>query len=363
MPRRTRKAALPSGITLFILLLVTAYYLYQQASQPAVIQTPVPVAATSQASSAWYHLYFTQPSGDRTCEGPDRYVVAAVEQAQHSIDLAAYSLTLPAMRDALLSAHKRGVVVRIVMESDNADAAVPQDLIRGGIEILGDRREGLMHNKFIVIDEQQVWTGSMNYTATSVCTDNNNLIQILSPELAQDYTTEFNEMFVDDQFGPGSPANTPLPKLTLAGTPVEVYYSPDDGIAARLVRLLSGAQHSIDFLSYSFTSDDLGDALLERARNGVQVRGVFDESQSKSNRGTEYNRFKKAGLDIRLDGNPGLMHHKVFIVDGQTVVFGSYNFSLSAEESNDENLLIIQNTAIATSFTEEFQRVFSQAQP
>ena len=73
--------------------------------------------------------------------------------------------------------------------------------------------------------------------------------------------------------------------------------------------------------------------------------------------------FETEGLDVRLDGNPGQMHEKVFIVDGEVVVFGSYNFSRNANENNDENVLIIHNRTIAEEFCAEFERIYSLASP
>jgi phosphatidylserine/phosphatidylglycerophosphate/cardiolipin synthase-like enzyme len=88
----------------------------------------------------------------------------------------------------------------------------------------------------------------------------------------------------------------------------------------------------------------------------------MEEEQVNSNQGTEYDPFKQAELDVRLDGIDGQMHHKVFIVDEKIVVLGSYNFSQSAEERNDENILIVYNAAIAQEFIKEFERVWAQAQ-
>jgi phosphatidylserine/phosphatidylglycerophosphate/cardiolipin synthase-like enzyme len=87
----------------------------------------------------------------------------------------------------------------------------------------------------------------------------------------------------------------------------------------------------------------------------------MDEEQVSSNQGTEYDPFKQAGLDIRIDGLDGQMHHKVFIVDEEIVVLGSYNFSQSAETRNDEDLVVIYNAAIAEQFMLEFQRVWKTA--
>ena len=87
----------------------------------------------------------------------------------------------------------------------------------------------------------------------------------------------------------------------------------------------------------------------------------MDESQFKAP-GSEFSAFKKAALPIYIDGNPGLMHDKVFIIDGQIVITGSYNFTSSAERSNDENVLIIYDKQIAAQYLAEFERIYAIAQ-
>jgi phosphatidylserine/phosphatidylglycerophosphate/cardiolipin synthase-like enzyme len=249
----------------------------------------------------------------------------------------------------------------MVTDSDNLDEPEIQDLKQAGIQVLGDRREGLMHNKFVIIDRQDVWTGSMNFTLNSAYRNNDNLVHIRAPRLAQDYTVEFEEMFENDRFGLGSPANTPYPSLKVGGTDLEVYFSPDDGVQKQIVRLIQGAQESIIFLAYSFTADEIADALLARAQAGVEVAGVMEGEQVQSNRGGEYDRLHGAGLDVRLDSNPNQMHHKVMIIDSQIVITGSYNFSKSAETNNDENILVLHNPQIASLFLAEFNRLFQSA--
>ncbi len=366
-------------------LVLVAFVIQACAPAPSVprvtaLQTTPPKAApTKQAGASgasvavgyasdggWFQLYFTDPANPAASQhsgGPDEALVAAIDSARLSIDAAIYSLSLDSIRRALIRAHRRGVVVRVVMESDNMDGFDPEALKEAGIPILGDRREGLMHNKFMVIDRTDVWTGSMNMTDDGAYADRNNLIRIRSGDLASDYEAEFNEMFVDDRFGHESGTATPYPRVTIDGTVLEVYFSPDDHVGSRLEELLKGAQSSIDFMAYSFTSDPLSEAIRGRADGGVRVRGVMDAEQMRTNMGTEYDRFRMRGLDVRLDGEEGLMHHKVMIIDRQTVVLGSYNFTASAEKTNDENVLIIHNPEIAAKFTEEFRRVYGAAQP
>lgn len=364
MSPKIRRSA---STTLTILVIALIIFIYQAIS--GGIATPpastLPAGTQDLTPTAdWYSVYFTDPNtpSARTYKGgPDDDLAAAIDGARLSVDVAAYELNLWSVRDALLAAKRRGCSVRMVTDSDYLDEPEVQELVSAGIPVLGDRREGLMHNKFVIIDRLEVWSGSMNFTVNGAYKNNNNLIRIRSSRLAEDYTTEFNEMFVDDQFGPSSPANTPYPTLSVDGTLLEVYFSPDDGTSAHLVNLIEGANKSISFLAYSFTSDDIALAMLDRAQKGVSVSGVFEASQVRSNSGDEYEHLQSAGLDVRLDGNPYNMHHKVIILDGQIVVTGSYNFSASAEKSNDENTLVIHDPRIAAAYLAEFQKVFSEA--
>jgi phosphatidylserine/phosphatidylglycerophosphate/cardiolipin synthase-like enzyme len=170
-------------------------------------------------------------------------------------------------------------------------------------------------------------------------------------------------MFDDDNFGPEAGRPTPKPRVEIEGTLIEVYFAPDDGVEAALVDLLDTAQDRIDFLAYSFTSNPLGEAVMRAVDAGLAVRGVMDEEQGSSNIGTEFTAFRSAGLNVRLDGNPGQMHEKVIIVDETVVVLGSYNFSRNANESNDENVLVIHSRLVASQFLREFERMYASARP
>jgi phosphatidylserine/phosphatidylglycerophosphate/cardiolipin synthase-like enzyme len=248
------------------------------------------------------------------------------------------------------------------MESSNMERSDPQRLSEAGIPVVGDNSDGLMHDKFMVIDKSEIWMGSMNFTDGGTYDDNNNLMRIRSTEVAEDYIKEFEEMFLEGKFGEQVEKATPHPTVTIDGTRLDIFFSPDDGVLAALVPVLESAQDSIYFLAYSFTANQLGDILRQKAAAGLTVEGVMDEEQVHSNEGTEFDPFRQSGLDVRLDGIEGLMHHKVFIVDEQIVAFGSYNFSRSAEERNDENLIIVYNPEIARQFVREFERVQEQAQ-
>lgn len=328
--------------------------------------TDITLPAGYGAHGSWIDIYFTDPESPLSPQetgGLDGPLAASIDSARLTVDVAIYSLSLTSIRDALLRAHERGVQVRMVMESDNIDRAVPQRLIEAGIPILGDRRQGLMHDKFVVIDRSEVWLGSMNFTFSGTYEDNNQLLHIRSVKMAENYTKEFEEMYLDDMFGEDTVPETPNPDFSIEGTDVEVYFSPDDGVANRLLELLTEAEESIYFLAFSFTTDELGQIIRTQADNGLDIAGVMEDEQVRSNIGTEYDLFKQAGLKVFVDGNEGQMHHKTLIIDERIVITGSYNFSRSAETRNDENLIVIYNPEIADFYMEEFTRMYALAQP
>jgi phosphatidylserine/phosphatidylglycerophosphate/cardiolipin synthase-like enzyme len=113
-------------------------------------------------------------------------------------------------------------------------------------------------------------------------------------------------------------------------------------------------------MAFSFTHEAIAQAMQDRAAAGVEVTGVFEKTQTAAGH-SAYFRMHDARLPVFLDGNPRNMHHKVIVIDGEIVVVGSFNFSESADKSNDENLLIIYNRAVAARFEEEFQKVLKQA--
>ena len=100
-------------------------------------------------------MFFTNPTAIQSKNyegGPDKMLENAIDQTRLSVDVAAYSFNLWSLENALIRAHKRGVVVRIVMESDNMDNQEVHEIKDAGIPVVGDQQEGLMHDKFMVLD-------------------------------------------------------------------------------------------------------------------------------------------------------------------------------------------------------------------
>jgi len=214
-----------------------------------------------------------------------------------------------------------------------------------------------MHNKFWIFDGQTVWTGSTNMTANGIFTQNNNVIVLHVPQAAAIYERQWQDMW-DGNFGPGAPSTVAEQGMLIEGRPLLVLFSPEDGIVDQLIDLVNSADTSIRFLAFSFTDYPLAEAMIRRAAAGVDVAGVYETVGSETEY-AELGTFLCSGVPVRQDGNPGFMHEKVIVIDNRVVVTGSLNFSSSADEENNENVVIIDHPEIAALYLEEFARVWT----
>lgn len=332
---------------------------------PSVGRTPLEQGFGAQ--KGFWQVFFTAPtgSGNRAnyVGGIDTQVADALNQVQRTLDIAAFELNNPTITAAILAAHQRGVTVRMVTDDEHGieskDTTLGQ-LTAAGIPVIDDNRSALMHNKFMILDSTIVLTGSYNYTINDTYRNNNNLLMFRSQKMVQDFQNEFNKMFEQKQFGSSKPSNTPFASFTQDGTAIQVLFAPEDRVVAALAVALSSATTSIRFMAFSFTLDDIAGVMQQKAQQGVIINGIFETTGSET-RTSELTPLLCSGLAMRQDGNPFVMHHKVFIIDDKTVVAGSFNFSTGARDSNDENMLIITDPDLALQYVEEFNRRWAES--
>jgi len=153
----------------------------------------------------------------------------------------------------------------------------------------------------------------------------------------------------------------------LAKPPVEVYFSPNGGAEKALVQAIDQAQHRIQAAVYFFTSRTVAKALLQAGKRGVKVSMILDGNDE-----SEYSKgfyVAKRGIAVRYSRglrrqgkkiSYGLMHDKFAVIDGHLVVTGSYNWTVSAERWNYENLLLIDSASLASRYEQEFNKIWSR---
>ncbi|MBI2659190.1 hypothetical protein HYX05_03790 [Candidatus Woesearchaeota archaeon] len=265
----------------------------------------------------------------------------SIKSANFSAHCAFYDLDLKNIITAL-SRKSKDIDVRLVMDSSNYEGQIKGD----GLKVDDDSQ--LMHNKFCIIDSSIVVTGSFNPTDNDNNYNNNNVVVIYSNALASNYEDEFGELW-NHKFGEGSKVKYPL--IYINNVKIENYFCPEDDCASHIIDLIKNAESSVYFMSFSFTNEEIADEVIKK--NGLDVRGIFDSSQS-SGKYSQFKRLQEFGINVKKDTNKYKMHHKVFIIDNETVATGSFNPTLSGDDKNDENILIIHDKKAANEFLEEF---------
>ena len=358
-----------------------------------IVSTASPSATTGQMNVYFNKSVNTDLAISQAANGNQNLIsriVTRINAANHSIDAAFYNLSGvsegSAIATALVSAKARGVAVRVICEQDNRSNAPFNSISAAGIPIITDSYDlvwggqALSHNKFAVIDYSGgtpdsvwVWTGSWNPTNPGTNDDRQNSIEIQDVALAGAYTAEFNEMWGSStstpnqsltRFGARKRDNTPH-HFNIKGVAVESYFSPSDHTTSRIASTLKKAQHSASEAILSFTRKDLADTLIARKNAGKKVRVLVDNN---TDTGNQFAYMQSNGIDIHLKGGgAGLLHHKYATIDGDQVngpqytVTGSHNWSNSAENSNDENTIIIENNSIANQYLQEFAARYYEA--
>ncbi len=396
---------------------------------------------------------YTDPYRHIEREGDDleAIIIEAIAAAKSSIDLAVYELNLPNIASALVKSHNSGVKVRIILDNDysqplssldrqhirkldrytsqkyeeffslvdlNGDGRLSDSEIRQGdaLIILGDagipliddtadgsKGSGLMHHKFMVIDQRLVITGSANWTLSGMVGDFanpqtlgnvNHLLKIENAQLAHLFTREFNTMWGDDSPGKtNSKTNSKFglqkdwrspETITGNNTSITVQFAPtsptrdwQDSTSGLIARAIADAKESLDLALFVFSEQKLADLLQQKSQQGIKIKAVFDPSFAF--------RYYSEALDMlgvamsnrcqyEADNNPWLqplhtigvpqlargdkLHHKFALIDNHTIITGSQNWSPSANTQNDETVLIIHNDLVARHFQQEFRRLY-----
>jgi phosphatidylserine/phosphatidylglycerophosphate/cardiolipin synthase-like enzyme len=363
----------------------------------------------------------------------EAFVLQGIADARQEILVAVQELTLPRIAEALVARQRQGVRVRVVLENTystpwseqhpadltprernrqaqlqalgGADALVV--LRRGGVAVIDDTANGsagsgLMHHKFMVIDNREVITGSTNFTSSCVHGDPddprtrgnvNHLLRLRSPELAGLFREEFERMWGD---GPGGAADSrfglgktsePIRWVKVGDVPVGVLFAPHRSREQHhglqlLDDLLAGTRKRADLALFVFSSQQLGNRVSTLHDQGVDIRLLVDPGFS--------NRYFSEVLDLlgmelpdhrclvqrenQLRQNPiegvgtprlaagDKLHHKFAVLDDRRVITGSFNWSPSAAHKNDETLLVIDSPLLAAHFRAEVDRLWKGAE-
>jgi len=152
-------------------------------------------------------------------------------------------------------------------------------------------------------------------------------------------------------------ASTLNRSIKLTPNSVQVYFSPEGGCEQAVIRTINSAKKTIDVAIYSFTSRKIAQSLVAAKKRGVRIRIIMDKDQNRS-KYSKKRYLQKYRIPIATNRGEGLMHHKFAVIDTQIVITGSYNWTVSANMYNHENLLIIKSPELAKIYEKEFTKMW-----
>lgn len=339
-----------------------------------------------------------------------------IDGATTSIDFAIYGIReQTAILDALLAAKKRGVRIRGIVDKDADDATYYSDtdfLVQslgtvrtdhlhdaaerreqerdepledrcerpkgfvGPLQCLGydlnDRcllaahasREpitfagDIMHDKFFVVDDRYVWTGSANISDSDITGYSANLVVVVdSPTVAGWYRAEIDQMYDKGLFHEKKVDPGELSAAVGDGR-VQVWFPPTGRAMEAVAQRIRQARDRIDVSVFYLTHKGLTGDLIAAHLRGVRVRVIVDATSAKNDY-SKHELLRAAGIPVKVEDWGGKMHAKAAVIDGRYVVAGSMNWTSAGHQKNDENVLIIESPSQAKVFEAFYDQLWA----
>ena len=350
-----------------------------------ISQCDLLLLSTGEEEAEWF-VFFNKTAGEGGGDRLDLKLAEQILSAEQTVDLCFYEIDSDTIIGAILAAHNSGTQVRLI--TDDAYLPEVQELLDASVPVLSDSAGSVyiykdMHNKFAVFDAEWVWTGSYNATENGTFGNANNAILFRSEDAAVAYIAEFQEMWGStsaipnpetSRFHTGKEDNH-LHTFELDGYTLELYMSPSDGTKESILSAIATADYSISFCIFSFTDDDISDAMEAQLEDvpGLTIQGVFDETQA----GSQYSEIHKMldwgnQVEVLVDaitdsaGAEKFLHHKYLLIDAgyedsdPLVITGSCNWSTNGFSYNDENTIISYHPDIVDLYLSEFEERFAE---
>lgn len=273
--------------------------------------------------------------------------------AQSTISIAIYNLNDPDIIQVLKEKSIEGVDVKLVMEGKNYISHL--EMLKG-LDIVADPVDGgLMHEKFVVVDEQWVWIGSANFTHSSFYMDFNNAVIFYSPALASALNEEF-DLMRKGYFS--SPKNREATTLIAENVKIDIRFSPNGESFDKIVESLKSAKKEVYVAMYAFSDPRIALLLMALDERGVRVKILADDKWNSSSYSV-LPKMKEFRFFETYDNPYGLLHDKYIIIDPHTsnakVIIGSYNLTRSAQKKNDEIVVVFHSKEMVNIYLKNFE--------
>jgi hypothetical protein len=345
------------GVFLVVVALLLAVGLFLLLrSQPPQFTAPTP-----------YRVYFTQGNvGTPAPLGLESEVRTDVKAAQRSVDLATPGLDLAGLADELIAAKERGVEVSVLEDAPNQDdpgvISVTAGLRAAGIPVVVREAPGALGETFVVVDQRLVWAGSWDLSRRGLYEDAGCVVRWDLPQMAEDFHSEFMEMFAEKAYGPDSPKRTRYSHIAILDVnSVSVFMTPEDREAlGEVLQILANVRQEIVLVAEEANDLRVGERLIgESNRVNVRFWGVLDPAGAS---GPVVDVLKgEKRLPLLTYGGSGRMRENFLVVDAREVILFSQRIDQEPLDQNDGFIIVLIDPALAQVFGKEALRMFQQA--
>ena len=140
------------------------------------------------------------------------------------------------------------------------------------------------------------------------------------------------------------------------------FFSQHDDIRDFVMNALKSAQHNLKICMFTISDDPIAETVAGCHKQGIDVRIITDDGKI-FDKGSDIYSLYRMGIKIKMDTFRSLMHHKFVIIDNQKLLTGSYNWTRTGSDVNNENVLITDNRRIVKAYKKEFKRLWAEMKP
>ncbi len=287
-------------------------------------------------------------------------IAKEIDAAKTSVDIAMYNFTSPKIGQAVVRAFKRGIAVRVLFDGYQSKLAVSLDVdfkaqgmtAYDYVNPTGPVSNLKFHHKFGIIDGNLLICGSYNWTQSADEENYENAVFIRDPAIVGQFVKEFESIWTNGKGGAAAGNSTN-----------DIIFSPTGNAGLmqdKIVTEIGKAKKEIVIAMYQFTSSDIAKAVAAAIKRGVSVSVLTDAGEASLNANSLGIMTGCQQKKVYLPGY-ALYHQKYAVIDGATVIFGSFNWNVNQDMYGFENTMVLTDQKLAQTFINDFGKVWNSS--
>lgn len=149
----------------------------------------------------------------------------------------------------------------------------------------------------------------------------------------------------------------PLKKTSIIAS--QAYFSPGDSCRNKIISLIKEAKKTIDICVFTISDNKITQVILDAHKRGIDITIISDNDKA-NDKGSDIHHLQNKGVNIIVDNSSYHMHHKFAIFDSKILLSGSFNWTRSATDVNEENILVSGEPGLVSQFSNQFDSLIEK---